>query len=405
MFSSKKRICLASLLICLVAPVQAETPSFWLRADAFSSTRQQDDRHGAGSLEFGSLYRADINDQQLINWEARAIAQGPDSEQLLRVQSAYWQYWNDSFTLRVGQQRLSFGRADGVNPTDYFTARDYQLLQPFEEDTRRSLAAVRWEQSLDEDFRIVGVVAPDFVPGLLPLPKSLDFTSTEPNAWRSPQFALKLDRISSDWEWSLSAFDGYQTIPLWSPAAASPIGYQQSFVPLRAMGLDGATTLGSFGFRWEMAWWDPRPDETQLPTPRQFFAVVGGDRGADVWNVNLQIIYRRTPDNLNPAFTRAEDMFWYRQNLRLLVQEKSETWGMSSRWWVANTTQTWRAELLLLHYFNPSNSSLRPQLSWEISDSTRLTIGGEYQLGPEDTPLGQLRTNNTFYFELKHFLP
>lgn len=405
-FSGLTFLVKALFLFTLARSVYAEQPTFWLRGTAFSSTRQLDDVNGTSSQEIGARFDMDITTRQSIKLDARAYTEPSGDDNQLLVDSAYWQYLGNKFTLQMGTQPISFGRADGINPTDYFTGHDYRLAQPFEEDIRGSVNAIKLDQYFSDVVSLSMVVAPDFAPTQIPLPANFDIKSHQPDAWNSPQVALKLDYIGLQWEWSASTFDGYLNMPMWQPNLSenteSP--YSLEFVKMRAIGFDGATNIGSYGLRWEAAWWQPDNDSVSLSIPRQLYIVAGGDRVAETWSINFQFIYQQSPDVPEHQENNSLNSFLQSQNQHLLALENKINWGIVTRWAVNNITQTLRAECLLLHYFSPDNGSLRPQIRWSISDKSALTFGAEYQFGDRNTMLGQMRENNTLFVDFKYFL-
>ena len=44
-----------------------------------------------------------------------------------------------------------------------------------------------------------------------------------------------------------------------------------------------------------------------------------------------------------------------------------------------------------------------PMVGYAVTDQSRLTVGGEYYVGPDDSFFGQFKKNHTAFVELQHF--
>src|SRR5688572_21562806 len=87
-----------------------------------------------------------------------------NSRHQVRLRDAYWRARWDRVDVRVGQQQIRWGKADGINPTDFFTPIDYALLLPLEDDRYRSVPAIRTDVHLDDTNSLSLVLEPDFTP-------------------------------------------------------------------------------------------------------------------------------------------------------------------------------------------------------------------------------------------------
>ena len=132
----------------------------------------------------------------------------------------------DSWDLRVGYQRFSWGRADGINPSD--------LINPLNMSSLSNLGATEREERIlpvigagltwyiTDSLIIEGVYLPSFTPPLLPplsdsLPETLSgtqITLTYPEI-RPDTFeaGLRMNFLTSVGDGSLSYFYGYDEVP------------------------------------------------------------------------------------------------------------------------------------------------------------------------------------------------
>ena len=163
-----KRICLFGtigiLLVVLVMPVLANNDIeisgvLSSRFDLeFSSTSINQFIDGALKLSITD----EIESDRFVKLEAEFSNQ---KEQLIRLKEAFMDIYFESTDLRIGQQRIAWGKADGINPTDNFNPVNY--TRPFAEDNRIEIPALRLKHYY-EDWIFDVVWVPFFIPAKLP---------------------------------------------------------------------------------------------------------------------------------------------------------------------------------------------------------------------------------------------
>jgi hypothetical protein len=150
----------------------------------------------------------------------RDINHPESSSARTRVREAYYSYLGDGIEFRVGQQIIPWGRSDGVNPTDYFTAKDMTLLNP--DDEVRRLGAPGFSFSYTPDggaspftLQIVFQAAYPQMRMLIPdqsIPPGIVFEKNAPAPeWfrsDSMEAGMKLAYQQSSFDFSISAFRG-----------------------------------------------------------------------------------------------------------------------------------------------------------------------------------------------------
>jgi hypothetical protein len=72
--------------------------------------------------------------------------------------------------LRIGEQIIAWGRADGINPTDNLTPRDFVVLLPPEEDQRFGTTAIKLDTYLSQELTFTAFASSFFEPAKFPLP-------------------------------------------------------------------------------------------------------------------------------------------------------------------------------------------------------------------------------------------
>jgi hypothetical protein len=385
-----------------ITPLQATAVTdvaAWARLDYFSSTRTLDDRHGAGSMELGGKFAQNLGEKDQFRFEGNALRNVRGEGGRIRLVDAYWKHRNGPLDLWFGMQKISWGKADGLNPTDFFTPHDYTVLQPFEADQRLSIPALRTDWTVREGQRLSFVVSPNFTAERQPQPRNVLIAERQPNGLHRPQIGVRWSSTGETLDWSLSAFRGYLNSPL---MGADSSGLFHHYARLNGLGADMAHNFGRLGFRAELAWLDPGADGAQ-GIRRQFYLVSGIDHGTDRWNINLQQVVRYTPGWQPISAGNALDATAQLQNAVNFGQLHRIQPGFTSRLSGNWFNQTLQAEILVIGYFRPNNALIRPLVTYAIDDINRITVGGEYYFGPTASFFGQLNANRTVFVEYQHF--
>jgi hypothetical protein len=176
--------------------------------------------------------------------------------------------------VRIGKQRLAWGTADKLNPTDNLNPDDFSDLVNFAEKV--PTWAVKGSYYLG-DFTLTGVWLPSFTPILLPRGGTSLFLGSEAAAFRdtltlparepkNSMFAFKVSGSLGRWDYSLSYFNGYDDIPI-SRSFATTLDPLQTggsagrlelgFPEMQVIGVDFATEIAGFGLWGEGALFFP----------------------------------------------------------------------------------------------------------------------------------------------------
>jgi hypothetical protein len=397
-------------------PAQAESQtsvSGTLRADYYSSTRDLDDASGGLGVTGQVAVKHVVDDNLHLEAEARLTENriGRRHDETLRWQKAFAAIRSGDLDFRIGQQRIRWGKADVVNPTDFFTPIDFRAPLPLEEDRYLSIAALRADWRIDDTKTLSLVVQPDFVPSELPSPPAaaaFDVREDQRSSSFRPQWGLRFERSGEQLDWSLSGFSGYTNLPVLTAQGISPQGRPQflrHYPRMDGFGADMARTFGPWNVRMEAARLYYHQEGSRTSPFPQDFAVAGVDRNFDDLNVNMQVLYRHTrhfrtlPASASPLEQAASD-----QNAILFNEFRDHTWGLTSRiaaHWLNHTLQT---ELLYVAYFRPDSGFLRPLLTYALSDTQKIIIGGEYYLGQPRSYFGSFAENRTFFAEFQVYL-
>lgn len=382
-----------------------------LRFDYFSSSRTLDDRRDFPGGTVQAKIQPAWNDALRGKLEGRItqpkLGSGTAGSTLLeswlalRTGTSEW---------RLGKQIVPWGRADGINPTDNLTPRDFTVLLPFEEDQRLGLTAFKLDYYLTEQHTLTFFTTPEFTPSTLPRPMDgTQIVETRPgSALGDSTVALKINKTGDDLDWSASYFRGYSHLPQATPIGISgglPI-LQWHYDKIEVWGADFAKNFGRWGVRGEVAYYmtqDKNGSDPAVKNPFLFY-VLGADRTFfDNLNVNLQFIGRRVRNYHDPAaisdpLARGVAV----QNAITGGQQDRESYGLSTRisdkWW----NDTLEAEVLMLGYLTRPSYYLRPLVSYALDDHVKGTLGGEIYSGADDTFYGQLKRNRNIFVELRY---
>jgi hypothetical protein len=381
-----------------------------LRLDYFSSSRELDDVSNVlgASLDVDLTHR--FGDNQRLEVEGRLSREDllRDDRQYFRLINGFWLARWERVDLRIGQQKIRWGKADGINPTDFFTPIDYTVLLPLEEDRYLSVPAVRTDVQVGKTSTVSLVVSPNFTPTRLPWPSYAPVTvvEDEPSGWRRPQVGLRLLQVLENLDWSLSAFRGFSTVPVLSFVDIGPQGeprYQRYYPQSTGFGMDVAHNLGHWGFRAELAYSELRGDGRQ-PVASNYFLVTGVDRSIDNWNINVQALLRHTPhyESTN-AFANPLQELAATENAIVYNQQQRVVPGLTMRVGTSWLHETLQAEFLTIAYFRPANFVARPLLTYALSDVRKIRAGAEYYSGPDRSYFGLLKRNRTAFVEFQQY--
>ena len=385
--------------------------SAWLRLDYFRSSNSLDEQRSlfGGTLQIKALPRLSESfdakiEGRLAEPDFRGKpGYGPESQLLEGYLTVHFGHAD----LRIGKQIVAWGRADGINPTDNLTPRNYRVLLPLEEDQRFGITSVRLETYLSQALTLTVFVSPYFEPHRFPLPTAGFAVETRKpgHTLSSTEQGIRLNKVGGDFDWSLSYYHGYSLIPTaGSTGSALELFYNQMDV----LGADCARNFGRFGFRSELAYTLPHDhlDVDPNATRPRLFWVAGIDRTfLEELNLNLQGFIRWMPRYQDPAGLpdpAARNVGAL--NATINGQESGISPGLTFRiselWW----NDTLRAELLTITNFTRGDGYLRPLLSYDVSDHLRLSLGGNLYRGPRTAQYGVLKPDSGVFAELRYGL-
>ena len=398
----------ALVFACHAGAAEAPDLTLSLRADAWSGTRTLDEQ---GALARGSAWgrlRWDLGDAGKLvadGWLA-AQSHGGDSTPHARLREAYWQLRRGPVDLKVGRQLVVWGRADGLNPTDNLSPRDFTLLVPEDIEQRRGNDALQ----LGVETGLGTLTAVAFARAAshtLPL-EALPFVTYDVQAAaRRAMWALKFEMNGDGIDGSVSWFDGQDPLPDLALKGLGPAGLQVAVrnQPLRVLGADLSLTRGSVVWRAEAAWMNTASggaDDFFHKKPR-LWVVAGAEWPlTDHVTLGLQgtvqhVHHFRSPDTLdNPAEREVAARQAALANQTAATQVGA-VWRLAGRWF--NDTLWLEASGVVLNH--PHSTLWRTRLSYALNDRLQLLAGTDHASGPQHSLWGQLRRNRLGYVQLR----
>jgi hypothetical protein len=303
-------------------------------------------------------------------------------------------------------------RADGVNPTDNLSPKDYTLLLPEDSDRKTGVSSLKYDYYLSPDMTATFFYTPFFEPNKIPLslPDFIKSKESKPSHnLENSEFAFKLNKIGSDLDWSVSYFNGFDLTPQvkYLSSQNGNIFIELSNPRIHVFGADFAKNYGRYGFRGEAAYMltdDMDGIYPYLKNPNLYY-IIGGDRTfIETLNINLQLIGRyifkySDVEKIQNTTERAI----YIKNAIFSSELDEIQYSISGRGDYKLLNETLDMEMFAVYNFNRNDYFVRPIVRYAFTDSWKGTIGGEFYEGDENrTFFGFLKKNNTIYLELKY---
>jgi hypothetical protein len=250
--------------------------SFWT-SDRSSSTEQD-----IAQLELALRYSLNVTDNLdfVSSGSWFALSDQPlDAD--IELQQAYLHWDMGPTDFRFGRQVISWGRSDGVNPTDVFAARDYTRLLADDEGNRLGIAALQFTFTQKKQS-LSFVYAPEFRPTILPNgeARSLGIDSRRLIPAPEAQFGLRLNTISANLDWSVSASYANDRTGTILPVRTAGDRPTYMFPKVVTIGADFEAEKNGFGLRGEVAYsrFDQSEFEHHIPLRQRVSIVLGIER-------------------------------------------------------------------------------------------------------------------------------
>lgn len=379
------------------------------RLEVSRSLGEQLDFFSSIDLRFYDLPRsASLKDLEELN------RQFPTDLSLWEAYVNIYGLFSSHLDLRVGKQRISWGTADKLNPTDNLNPDDFSDLVNFSEKIPTWALKATYYMA---GATLTAVWLPHLTPVLLPRRGAalfLGFTLSGfqdslhlPSAsLRNSMFAFKVRGSLGKWDLSASYFKGYDDIPvlksmrLFSPLQSLPAGeIALSFPAVQVVGMDFASEIGGAGIWGEGALVFPKKiysrtligdgEEKTLQLDDQPYLkfTLGGDYSfSGGWYVNSQWMHGFFTER---GGRELHDYFFSRIDKKLLQ---------------GNVTISLGGVLEVPEWSNLNGSygfGMFPEISYQGIDNLTVKAGGFFVEGKTPALLGQWRKADQVYMQMK----
>jgi hypothetical protein len=381
-----------------------------LRAGYWSSTRNLDAEAPVGATMLWLKAARPVSDGIAYRVEGWLSARGPldHGEASGELREAYLDVRRGRFDVRVGRQIIAWGRADGINPTDNVTGQDLTVLVPDEDDGRLGTTAVRAGYHFG-DVSLTALWLPEFRPHRVPLPATPPGLALDRHAtrWPGDQWAVRIEQTGRAVDWSASYMRGLDLAPDLGlrQRAGAPPAIQLAHHRIGVVGGDMAGNVGHIGLRAEGAYVRTEDATGRDPFTKNpyLFLVVGGDRTfREYLNLNVQYIYRRVFDRAPlPAGLSVLEQAIAAQQAVLNGETRAVQHGLSFRVSYKWFRETLEGECAAAGFVEPGGVTIRPKLTYAVSDHWKWLVGAELFRGERSALFGLLRPNSTAYVEAR----
>ncbi len=323
----------------------------------------------------------------------------PVSEILLR--EAYVNAYIGPLDVRIGEQVVVWGRADGFNPTNNITPQNMLVRSADEDDRRLGNFLIRSFYNL-RPLRLEIIWVPTYAASvlpvnLIPLPLGVTLSPQQPISPRfeNSSWAVKANFEFSSIDASVSYFHGFNPTPgILGELSEQSIMVRPEPYRVQIVGTDFSMTVGGLGLRGEFAYRNPIDDYKTLlhvPNPDLQY-VLGLDRSWGDFNVVLQYVGRHVLDfqELGDPAIAGFDPFYEMESKNRLISSQQNEWShaVSFRPALNLAHETLSLEVAGLYNFTTEELLLRPKMSYDLADALVLTIGGDIYAGPAETLFG-----------------
>ena len=325
-----------------------------------------------------------------LSFEGDAVYR-PSVSASWELDEAYLDVYLSQLDIRVGRQVINWGTADGINPTNDINPKSFGSLDALELKGE-PVPAVMVAYYQPGGAGLTGVCVLDYVPAELPPGVDLSSVSGKPTG-DGDQFeiALRGELPVRGWPGYLTYFNGWDDLPAAWLSIVDPFDPTAFPVPggryrrVQSVGVASAVDIKGASVWFEGAYKAPeRLDELEAPLNLAMSSndpysqlVVGCDYSFDNGlYASAQVVYNQGGSLLAPFFDPQKG-------------RKAQTYIMAR-----GQYSPWdRHDLELTALFNATDRGalFLPKYTHRLAEATKLTIGGVYVTGSDDSEFADLK--------------
>ena len=313
---------------------------------------------------------------------AKAVVAVDDMDKNLILKKVYGEFYLDETDVKIGKQRIVWGKTDGLNPTDNFNPED--MTRPFVDDNKIAIPAVRAKHYY-QDWIFDVVWAPRFEAPKFAragerwsvIPRGIIDPIIPEAKIENSEFGIRVSHWTPAIDISYSYFRGYSKDPYFPSQPVERNGeyvWHLKFYRINVLGGDFAKDFGSFVVRGEGAYFQP---EASFKSKKPYYKVVLGCDSdlTDKLYGNIQY-YREKEEDKKEV-----------QMITLATEYE--------------ITAFKKLELNTVYNLDKNDYVFNPVYAADIMDGVSLSIGGYIFAGDKGTQFGTFAERDYGYIELE----
>ncbi len=336
----------------------------------------------------------------------------------------FYKFISKDLDIRIGKQRISWGTADKLNPTDNLNPDDLEDIMDF--GNKMGSNSIRLTYYIG-DYSLDGVFIPVFTPAVLPsdewmsaffsslpVPENMILQSysdtiiiPQKTIEESSMFAAKLSGNILKYDFSISYFNGRDDIPLINNIVITPISLteinanvQMVYPKMQVIGADFSGQIGDIGVWGEGSCFIPEKVIMEMTT-----IGVGTDTSIAI---NNNPYYKYV---IGIDYTFKNGLYVNGQYLHGFIQERGEN-NLENYVMLALEKKFFNDLQIRIgfgseikDYKNIKNNSafiIMPEISYFPMDNGEVNLGAYLIDGSDNTSFGKVKMNDELYLKFKY---
>lgn len=329
------------------------------------------------------------------------------------AKEAYVDYYSNLIDFRFGKQVIAWGKADEMNPTDILNPQNLSNITEDKSIRKIGLTELKTDMKL-YGFVLTSVWKTEFEPMQLPKPESswsffaipgvtsLPQPTYPKNKLENTEWALKLSRTVSNFDFSASYFDGWDNIftpkLTFDPINKKMILDKLEFHKVKMLGADFAGSIDSVGIWGECAYFQTEDVDGVDPLIKNpyFQYVIGTDYtfGYSI-KANIQYIQEIITKTDNDAEKETEEGIISKLGIGLPIQQ-GITLRLERKF---GDGEVHKIELFSVYDIQNGGILFVPKLSVSPEDAFGIEIGANIFNGKSDSIFGKFTHNDEVYLK------